>query len=73
MNPHIEKALTHLSKADYVGYFDEVDKVISPAPLCVQTTHSAHISMFTSGNRPQDFNQMLVVFAKYLNEILLVM
>jgi len=73
MNPHIEKALTHLSKADYVGYFDEVDKVISPAPLCMQTTHATHKSTFTSGNRPQDFNQMLEVFAKDLNKILLVM
>jgi len=73
MNPHIKEALAHLLKADYVGYFGEVDEVILLAPPYVQTTHSAHKNTFTSGNRPQDFEQMLVVFARDLNKILLVM
>jgi hypothetical protein len=36
MNPHITQALEHLQKANYAGYFEEIDKVAMPPYLQIK-------------------------------------
>lgn len=65
MHSTIQKALTHLQNAYYVGYFEEMDKVHIPAQC--QNPYATQKAIFTSGQPiPHDFSQKLEVLAKQI-------
>jgi hypothetical protein len=69
MNPHITQALEHLQKANYVGYFEEMDKVHLPTQF--QNPYATQKRIFTSGQQvPFDFSQKLEVLAKQIDNAL---
>lgn len=69
MNPIIEKALQQLQKANYAGYFDELDKIMDAFTLSMQDTamYAEHKGKFISGVYPYNFPSLLDVFAKQLD------
>lgn len=64
-NIHIEKALAHLQKANYAGYFEEMDKIV---PASLRPPYQDHKGIFIAGQQPFNFYQQLTVFAKQVEE-----
>ncbi len=66
MNPTIQKALSKLEKADYAGYFEEINKLSIPVSL--KNAYSTHKGKFIVGKHEWDFEQQLRTFSSELNE-----
>jgi predicted DNA-binding protein YlxM (UPF0122 family) len=65
LHPVIGKALKYLENANYAGYFEEMDKVVS---VSHNTTYSELKGKFIAGNTPYNFHQLLSTFAREVNK-----
>jgi hypothetical protein len=64
---YIQSALQKLQKANYSGYFEEMDKVV---PSEMQTMYSELKGKFITGNAPWNFDQQLKTFALEIDKLL---
>jgi TIR domain len=65
MQSNIDNALAKLSKADYAGFFSELDKAV---PAALRTQFNALRGQYIAGQKPWDFADQLRVFAAVVAE-----
>jgi len=65
MQSHIDNALAKLSKADYAGFFSELDKAV---PAALRTQFNALRGQYIAGQKTWDFADQLRVFAAVVAE-----
>jgi len=65
MDPKIKQAIEYLKKADYTGYFSEMNDIV---PNSLKTKFNELRMIFVSGNYPYNFHQQLEVFATIVDE-----
>ena len=64
VHPIIQKALTHLEKANYREYFEEMEEII---PSSMRTTYQELKKIFILGMQTHNFAEQLGVFASEVN------
>lgn len=67
MEKIINNALKNLENADYVGFFDEIDKIEEEFPSDLKTLYHTHKTRFAAEGAKWDFTQQLTVFAKLIH------
>lgn len=67
MDKTIQEALQHLQNANYMRYFEEMDKVV---PSSLQNPYQEHKGKFIAGQAAWNFYQQLEVFAKEVDRSL---